>query len=61
MTCPICANEAMRAEINICPICGAPGAKPELDALAMQWWEEYRDREEDERVFGTPKPKVSVQ
>jgi hypothetical protein len=30
MTCPICANEAMRAEIEVCPICGQPGAKAEL-------------------------------
>ena len=61
MTCPICNNAAMRAEIDVCPICGAPGAKPELDAIARQWIEEYRDREEDERVFGTPKPKVVIQ
>jgi hypothetical protein len=51
----------MRAEIDVCPICGAPGAKPELDELARQWFEEYRDREEDERGFGAPKPKVAIQ
>ncbi|MGA7792636.1 MAG: hypothetical protein WCA19_06310 [Candidatus Acidiferrales bacterium] len=37
------------------------GAKPELEAIARQWFEEYRDREEDELVFGTPKPKVVIQ
>ena len=26
MTCPICSNAAMRAEIDVCPISGAPGA-----------------------------------
>jgi hypothetical protein len=52
----------MRAEIDdCCPICGAPGIKPELEAIARQWIEDYRDRVEDERVFGTPKPKAVIQ
>lgn len=59
--CPICSNIAMRAEINECPLCNAHGLKPELDALARQWIEEYLDRDEDQRVFGTPKPKVTIQ
>jgi hypothetical protein len=29
--------------------------------VEREWFEEYRDREEDERVFGTPKPKVTIQ
>lgn len=59
--CPICSSPAMLAELDECPLCGAPGLKPELDALARQWIEEYLDREEDERVFGTPRPKVTIQ
>ena len=59
--CPICSSPAMRAELDVCPLCGAPGLKPELDALARQWVEEYLDRAEDERVFGTPRPKVTIQ
>ena len=51
----------MRAELDECPLCGAPGLKPELDEIARQWVEEYLDREEDQRVFGTPKPKVTIQ
>jgi hypothetical protein len=51
----------MSAEIDVCPLCGAPGIKPELDATARQWIEDYLDREEDQRVFGTPKPKVTIQ
>jgi hypothetical protein len=51
----------MRAELDECPLCGAPGLKPELDAMACQWIEEYLDREEDQRVFGTPRPKVTIQ
>ena len=54
-------NTAMRAEIDVCPICGAPGAKAELEALARQWFEEYRDREMDAETFGTPVPKVVIQ
>jgi hypothetical protein len=42
------------AEIDVCPICGAPGAKPEIDELARQWVEEYRDRNKDLRAFGAP-------
>jgi len=59
--CPICISAAMRAELDVCPLCGAPGLKPEIDALARQWVEEYLDRAEDERVFGTPRPKVTIQ
>jgi len=51
----------MSAEIDVCPLCGAPGIKPELDAIARQWFEEYRDREMDEEAFGTPRPKVTIQ
>ena len=29
-------------------------------ALAIKWIEEYRDREEDFRVFGTPKLMVNL-
>jgi hypothetical protein len=59
--CPICAVPAYRAEIEKCPICGAPGAKSELDALAIEWWEQYRDRQMDAEAFGTPVPKVVIQ
>lgn len=58
--CPICAVAAYRAEIYVCPICGAPGTRAELDALAVEWWEEFRDREMDREMFGTPIPKVVV-
>ena len=61
MTCPICAQPEMRAEIDVCPICGQPGANSELDELAHAWIEDYRDREEHERVFGTSTPKVIAQ
>lgn len=59
--CPICNSPAMRDELDTCPLCGAPGLRPELDTIARQWVEEYLDREEDLRVFGTPKPKVTIQ
>jgi hypothetical protein len=29
--------------------------------VEREWFEEYRDREEDLRIFGTPKPKVTIQ
>jgi endogenous inhibitor of DNA gyrase (YacG/DUF329 family) len=62
MPCPICSDPVMRGEIDtVCPICGRPGIKPELDATALAWIEDYLDRAEDERVFGTPKPKVVIQ
>ena len=51
----------MRAELDVCPLCGAPGLEQELDTLARQWVEEYLDRAEDERVFGTPRPKMTIQ
>ena len=61
MDCHICDDPALRAEIDTaCPLCGKPGIKPELDAIARAWIEEYFDRAEDERVFGTPKPKVVI-
>jgi uncharacterized Zn finger protein (UPF0148 family) len=60
--CPICAVPAYRAEIDtVCPLCGQPGTKGELDALAIEWWEQYRDRQMDEEAFGTPIPKVVIQ
>jgi hypothetical protein len=58
MACPICSVAAYRAELYTCPICGAECDKDKLDALAMRFFEWCRDREEDERVFGT---KVTVQ
>ena len=58
MTCAICSNAAMRGEIDVCPICGAPGARAEIDALALEFIEWCLDRAEDERVFGT---KVTIQ
>jgi hypothetical protein len=58
--CPICADPAMRAVCeNGCPLCGAPSIQPELDAVARQWIEEYRDAVENHRVFGKPLPKVN--
>ena len=59
--CPICAVPAYRAELYVCPICGQPGTKGELDALALEWWEQCRDREMDLEAFGTPIPKVVLQ
>jgi hypothetical protein len=55
--CPICNDPAMRAEIDVCPLCGRPSLKPELDAIARQFIEDFRDREHDARVFGTPQRK----
>jgi hypothetical protein len=48
----------MRAEIDVCPLCGAAGARAEIDVLAIEFIERCLDRAEDERVFGT---KVTVQ
>ena len=59
--CPICSVSAMSAEIDDCPLCGMPGIKPELDAIARQWFEEYRDREMDQEAFGTQLPRVTIQ
>ena len=60
--CPICSNWETRCEIEtVCPICGAPGVRAELDAIARQWIEWYFDRYEDLRVFGTPLPKETIQ
>ena len=41
MPCQICASEAMRAELVECPICGAPGTLPEIEALALKFIEDY--------------------
>ena len=60
-TCPICAVPAYRAELYRCPICGIECDLAELDALAIQWYEEWFDRQEDLRVFGTPLPKQVLQ
>ena len=58
--CPICTNPALKAECEkACPLCGAPSIQPELDALTIQWIEEYRDAVENNRVFGTPLPKAN--
>lgn len=51
--CPICSVAEYRAELYVCPICGAESDKGKLDRLARQFFEWCRDREEDERVFGT--------
>jgi uncharacterized Zn finger protein (UPF0148 family) len=60
--CPICAVPAYRAEIDtVCPLCGQPGIKQELNEIAIRWIEHELDRDEDLRVFGTPKPKVVIQ
>jgi hypothetical protein len=49
----------MRQEIDtVCPICGQPGTKAELDRLAIEWYENWFDAQENLRVFGTPIPKV---
>ena len=61
MTCPICSEDRLRDAVEVCPICGQPGGKPEIDAIARQWLEEWFDRQEDHRVFGTPLPKETVQ
>ena len=59
--CPICKDWAMRCEIETeCPICGAPGVKEEIDALARQWLEEWFHRHEDFRVFGTTIPNETI-
>jgi hypothetical protein len=61
--CPICNEWRLRCEIDVvCPLCGAPGVKPELDALALDFiaaYEWYRDREIDHAVFGTALPLVN--
>ena len=55
--CKACADPAMRAEMVICPLCGGFGDKQYLELIARQFYEWCRDREEDERVFGT-KPTI---
>jgi hypothetical protein len=35
--CEICSSPAMRAELIECPLCGAPGTAPELEALALNY------------------------
>lgn len=59
--CPICSVPAYRAELYVCPICGNRCDKAELDRLAIQWWEEYRDRQMDQEAFGTAIPKTVIQ
>jgi hypothetical protein len=59
--CSVCAVAAYRAELYVCPICGQPGTKGELDALAHEWWAEMRDRETDQEATGTPAPKMVIQ
>jgi hypothetical protein len=58
--CPICTSPALKAEFDSdCPLCGSASIKPELNALAVQWIEEFRDAVENNRVFGTPLPKIN--
>lgn len=48
--------------VDICPICGAPGTRAELDAMILEYmaaYEEWFDRQEDHRVFGTPLPTIN--
>ncbi len=54
--CPICERPEYIVLVNVCPICGAKGTKPETDALCIEYIEWYLDRSEDLRVFGTPFP-----
>ena len=61
MACPICSVPEYRAELYFCPICSSACNKAELDALALAWWEQYRDREMDHEAFGTPIPKQVTQ
>lgn len=51
--CPVCARWEMISLVETCPLCGAPGGAMELNDLAIRVIEEYRDRCEDLRVFGT--------
>jgi hypothetical protein len=46
MSCQICASPAMRAELIECPLCGAPGALPEIDALAEKYIEQLERRKQ---------------
>jgi hypothetical protein len=60
--CPICARHKYISLVDICPICGAPGTKAEIDALCLEYMAAYEwwyDRQEDHRVFGTPLPTVN--
>jgi hypothetical protein len=59
--CPICARHKYISLVDICPICGAPGTKAEIDALCIEYmaayeWERWRDAEMDYETFGTPIP-----
>jgi hypothetical protein len=44
LPCQICSSPAMRAELVKCPLCGAPGLLPELDALALDYITELERR-----------------
>jgi hypothetical protein len=57
--CKICEKPEYRAELKICPLCGALGDKPYLEMITRQLYEEYYDRLEDHRVFGTPMPLIN--
>ena len=39
--CSICASEEMRLTLLHCPLCGAPGLLPEIDALAEKYVADY--------------------
>jgi hypothetical protein len=43
--CAICASAAMRAELIACPLCGAPGLLPEIEALAQKFLDDYLNRQ----------------
>lgn len=51
----------MRDECTSRPDCDCEFCKPVLDPVVRQWMEEYFDRSEDERVFGTPMSKERIQ
>jgi hypothetical protein len=60
--CPICERHEYISLVDICPICGAPGTRAEIDALCLEYilaYEWWYDRQEDHRVFGTPLPTVN--
>ena len=56
--CPVCSVPAYRAELRICPLCGAECDKAELDRLARGWYEQWFDEQENLRVFGTVPKRV---
>lgn len=50
MNCPICSEEKYRQLVDVCPICGAPGGKPEVNAAAeefLRFWESIPNPEND--------------